>query len=50
MVERYVPKVKGTKQRSKAPWWHKGLERKVKRKHKAWKEYVEIRNAENYRK
>ena len=42
LVAKFVPLVKPTlNQHCKPPWWHKRLEVIVKRKHKAWKEYVE---------
>ena len=50
LVEEYVPKIKtGEKKRFKAPWWHGGIEREVKMKHKAWKEYTEAKNTENWK-
>ena len=50
LVEEYVPKMKtGEKKKFKAPWWHGGIEQEVKMKHKAWKEYTEAKNTENWK-
>ena len=40
----FVPKAKHKmKGKSKAPWRHKNLRKEVKKKHRAWNEYVECK-------
>lgn len=50
LVYQFVPPTRLTLYRQhNPPWWHKSLEAAVKRKHKAWKEYREVRTEVNYK-
>ena len=51
LVGNFVPLARDkTKGKNKAPWWHKNLGKEVKKKHRAWNEYIECETEENHKK